>query len=483
MPTPHTPFADVSETHAAVVFLAGDRAFKLKKPVDLGFLDFSTRANRLAALRNELDLNRRLAPDVYLGISDVMDVDGSLLDHLLVMRRMPADRQMGHLVRSGADVTDALRGIAAVLADFHGRCARSAAIDADGTREALRERWRRNLEVASPYVGSILDEHTHDEIQALVEAYLSGRAPLFEARSAAHAVLDGHGDLLADDVFVLEDGPRVLDCLEFDEHLRHVDRMDDIASLAVDLERLGGVEPAELLIDEYRAASGEDAAESLVHHFMAYRAFVRGMVACLPGSADPESAGALMELARRHLREGRVRLVVVGGAPGTGKTTVARALGVELGWDVLRSDEVRKGLAGLGPGERASADFGHGIYTEEWSRRTYDELLRRAEDELGSGRSVILDATWSDVEERQAVARTAATTSSELVEVRCDLPADLAAERITARRGDASDADAEVARAMRADFDAWPSATVVDTRRPVAEVVTSLVRRLRMPGE
>jgi len=396
---------------------------------------------------------------------------------------MPADRQLAHLVRAGADIGEGLRSIAHVLAAFHEHCARGPEIDVDGTREALLERWRRNFEVARPYVGSVLDGQTHEEIRALAESYLSGRAPLFEARLAARAVVDGHGDLLADDVFLLEDGPRVLDCLEFDEHLRHLDRMDDVSSLAMDLERLGAAEAARVLVDAYRASADDSAPESLVHHFIAYRAFVRGMVACLPGSADPDSAGALMALARQHLLQGRVNLVLVGGAPGTGKTTVAKALGAELGWHVVRSDEVRKELAGVRTGESASADFGQGIYTEDWSRRTYDELIRRAEGRLALGESVIVDATWSGAEERVAAMSLASATSSELIEVCCDVPPGVAADRIAARRNDASDADAAVAVAMRADFDDWPSATIIDTRQPLAELTAALVRRVQRPHQ
>lgn len=468
------PWAEVRQTHAGAVFLVGDRAYKLKKPVQLGFLDFSTRERRLAALRNELELNRRLAPDVYLGISDIADIDGSPLDHLLVMRRLPDERRLAHLVRSGVDVTDDLRAVAALLAEFHEHCARGPGIDADGTGEALALRWRRNLEAARPHVGGLLDRGVYEEIRTLVDAYLSGRSALFAARLTASAVLDGHGDLLADDIFLLEDGPRVLDCLEFDEHLRHVDRLDDVCSLAMDLERLGAIEAARVLLETYRGYDEGPVPTSLVHHFVAYRAFVRAMVACLPDAADPDSAASLMDLAYRHLVGGQIRLILVGGPPGTGKTSVARGLATALGWRHLRSDEVRKALAGLEPADRASAQFGEGLYTQEWSQRTYDELLRLAEAHLTMGESVILDATWSDAGQRKKATRLAQSTSSHLVQVRCEVPADVAAERIRLRHGDASDADAAVAAAMRAGFDDWPDAVAVDTT-DLADVVDRLI--------
>lgn len=464
-------YVEVKETHAAVIFLIGDRAYKVKKPVDLGFLDFSTYARRRAAIDDELALNRRLAPDVYLGVSDVTDVDGLPMERLLVMRRMPEDRRLAHLVRSGTDVREELRGVADLLAGFHERCARGPEIDADGTVEALRGRWRANLEAARPFVGTTLDRSTYDEVAAHVESYLDGRSALFEARLAEGAVVDGHGDLHADDIFLLDDGPKILDCLEFDEHLRHLDRLDDVCALAMSLEWLDAPEAAGALLDAYRAAAGDRAPESLVHHFVAYRAFVRSLVACLPGASDPDSAADLLALAHRHLRQARVRLVLVGGAPGTGKTTVARGLGEARGWTVLRSDETRKALAGLDSQTSASAADGEGIYTSDWTRRTYEELIRKAEDLLTLGESVILDASWSEAAWRSHAATLAARTSSELIEMMCVAPESVAAERIDRRRGDASDADRDVAAAMRARFDAWPSAVVVDTERPPARIL------------
>ena len=168
-------------------------------------------------------------------------------------------------------------------------------------------------------------------VRRLVDAYLSGRAALFAARIDGGHVVDGHADLLADDIFCLPDGPALLDCLEFDDRLRYVDVIDDAAFLAMDLEYLGRPDLAEFFLDRYRELSGDDAPDSLRHFYVAYRAVVRAKVDCVRlTQGHPEAAADAqrhLAIAAEHLSRGAVRLVVVGGAPATGKTTVARRSG------------------------------------------------------------------------------------------------------------------------------------------------------------
>ncbi|KRF34489.1 hypothetical protein ASG94_16700 [Nocardioides sp. Soil805] len=474
-------YAEARETHSAVVFLVGERAYKLKKSVDLGFLDFSSRSKRLAVLHRELALNRRLAPDVYLGISEVLDVDGRPLDHLLVMRRMPEQRRLTHLVVSGAEVGGHLTALAHLMATFHSHAGRGPDVDESGTRDALWGRWQGNLDRAQPFVGTRLEAAEVDAVRRLAQRYLDGRAPLFEDRIRRSAIVDGHGDLLAEDIFCLSDGPRVLDCLEFDDRLRHLDRIDDMACLAMDLERLGAPGAAEGLLAAYAALSSDTAPASLVHHYIGYRAFMRAMVACLPHGRDTRSStlpGRLLDLAQRHLEDGRVSLILVGGAPGTGKTTLAGRLAEDLGCAVLSTDLVRKELAGLPPRTHASAAAGCGIYTPAWTDRTYREVLHRAEGLLTMGRTVVLDGTWGDADLRALAASLAERTSSDLVQLRCDVPAEVATHRIVVRDS-VSDADPVIAAGLREAFDDWPGSARVDTRPPVDLVAAQVQHRIQ----
>ena len=473
------PYACVKETHSAVVFFVGDRAFKLKKPVDLGFLDFSTRRKRLAACRREVVLNRELAPDVYLGVWDVTDVQGRAKDHLVVMRRMPDARRLARLVQTGQDLTAEITQIARAVAAFHSRCARSDLIAQRGSREALSGRWEASFDQVVPFTGPVLAPDVVMQIRLLTRRYLGGRVALFEDRRRRNGIVAGHGDLLAEDIFCLPDGPRILDCVEFDDSLRHLDQIDDAAFLVMDLERLGDRNSAALFRERYLELSGDTAPVSLFEHYIAYRAFVRAKVACFRHSqGDPaaaDEARQLSRLAQQHLTRARVRLVLVGGAPGTGKTTLSAGIADRLGMVMVSSDRVRKELAGVPAQVSLRAAYLGGTYASEWTSRTYHEVLYRAERLLGMGESVVLDATWADAGHRVTARAVAERTSSELVQLECRIPAALAAQRLASRES-ISDADETIAAAMRASFDEWPEASPVDTCKPVETCLEDALR-------
>ena len=459
------PYTEVRETHSGVVVLVGDRAYKMKKPVDLGFLDFSTRTERERACCREVELNRRLSPDVYLGVGGLEQPDGSR-EPLVVMRRMPADRRLSTLARRGqADDAD-LRELARLVAGLHSRSRRSPEVDAEGGPDRLWARWSDGFRQVRPFHGDVLDAPQAEDVERLALRFLAGRRPLLEARVRRGCIVDGHGDLIAEDVFLLHDGPRVLDCLEFDDRLRYLDRVDDVAFLAMDLERLGAAEQASRLLGWYREFSGDSAPPALVHHYVAYRAFVRAKVACLRHAQGSRPAAAeartLTGLAHRHLVSGAVVLVLVGGLPATGKSTVAGALADRFGMAVLSSDRVRKEFAGLGPDRRATIGYREGIYSPEQTRATYAELLRRAEGLLGMGESVVLDASWADAGNRSAARGLAERCRADLVERCCRAPAEVAAVRMAERIGP-SDADPVIAARMAQDMAPWPQATNLDT--------------------
>ncbi|MEQ1785768.1 MAG: AAA family ATPase [Acidimicrobiales bacterium] len=472
----------LAETHSAIVFFVGDRAYKVKKPVDLGFLDFRTLAARRAACHREVELNRRLAPDVYLGVADVHDVDGTICDHLVVMRRMPEDRRLSALVAQGADVDAHLWHLAHLLAAFHGRAERSAAADVAASVAATRARWRANTEEMRRLGLPAPDTEVVDRIQARADAFLDGRDPLFASRVAEGRAVDGHGDLLADDIFCLDDGPRVLDCLEFDDALRLGDGLADAAFLAMDLERLGRADLGQRFLDAYREHRGDAWPASLAHHQIAYRAQVRAKVMAIrAGQGDPAAsaeATALLDIAARHLDAGRMRLILVGGLPGTGKSSLAGALGHALGATVLRSDEVRKEQAGLPAGAHAPAAFGAGLYAPEATAATYATLLEWSGVALAQGESVVLDASWTSAAWRDRARAVGRAGAAEVVELRCDAPVEVAAARMAKRAAkgiDPSDANPMIAAQMAAHADPWPEAiTIATTAERASTLATAL---------
>ena len=340
---------------------------------------------------------------------------------------MPAARRLSALLAADAPVDDHLRHLAHLLAAFHARAGRSAAADLEAGVDATRRRWQDNTE-ALLRIDSLRGVGPGIEvIQGMADRYLDGRAKLFARRIDDGRAVDGHGDLLADDIFCLDDGPRVLDCIEFDDRLRLGDGLADIAFLAMDLEHLGHADLARRFLDAYREYRDDVWPASLAHHHIAYRAQVHAKVTAIRAGqlGDPtalDDAHDLLELANAHLEAARVRLVVVGGLPGTGKSTIARAVGRAFEAPVLHSDHIRKELAGLPAHQPAPAGFGEGLYTDAHTQSTYATLLERASIGLEMGETVVLDASWSSPEWRDRAGEVAERCHAELIELRCDRP-------------------------------------------------------------
>jgi predicted kinase len=260
----------------------------------------------------------------------------------------------------------------------------------------------------------------------------------------------------------------VLDCIEFDDRLRLGDALADVAFLAMDLERLGRPDLAERFLRAYREHADDTWPASLAHHHVAYRAQVRAKVGAVrAGQADPAAAPEareLLGLARRHLRAGAIRLVLIGGLPGTGKSTLAAGLADALGATVLRSDEVRKELAGLRPDQPAPAEFGEGLYRPAATAATYREILRRTVVALALGEIVVLDASWTAERWRADAREVAARTDAELAGLRCCAPPDLVARRI--RRRVAMAAIVDTSSGARRSPRSWRSSDVPAVEGP-----------------
>jgi aminoglycoside phosphotransferase family enzyme/predicted kinase len=476
------PYVTVRETHSGVVLLVGDRAYKAKKPVDLGFLDFRSRERRRACCRREVELNRRLAPDVYLGLAELVEPGDPAGEPLVLMRRMPDDRRLSTLIDEGRSLHDVVVRLARMMATFHATADRAAIISAQGTRDAIEKRWEASFAQVAPLAEETIGEGPLQEIVDRVRRFLAGREHLFAQRITQGRVVDGHGDLICDDIFCLDDGPRVLDCLDFDDRLRYLDGLDDICFLAMDLERLGAIGPARLLLRMYADFAGDPAPPALRHHFIAYRAFVRVKVNCLRHTQGDRSATGEArthaDLATRHLRAGTVRMILVGGLPGAGKSTVSGLAADRLGAVLLATDRLRKEIGGVPPLTRMIQPYRHGLYDPESTRRTYAELLHRAERLLGTGESVVLDASWTDAEFRGQAASFAARVAADLVEIECWASPDVRHARLAARTGGMSDADEQIADRMATEADPWPTALRLVDEGPAQQVVGRLLDAL-----
>ncbi|HEX5144314.1 MAG TPA: AAA family ATPase [Mycobacterium sp.] len=475
--------AQVHETHTGLVLLVGDRAYKCKKPVVTDFLDFSTVELREQACTRELTLNGRLSPQAYLGIAHLDGPQPGTREPVLVMRRYPDAQRLSTRVNDPEIDAAALAGeitsVACILADFHAEGHRGIEVDAEATPAAVARRWSANITEMRPFTTAVLSAGLLDEVAALVQQYVDGRAALFIGRIDERRIVDGHADLLAGDIFCTADGPVLLDCLDFDDRLRYVDGLDDAAFLAMDLEFLGRGELAAQFLTDYRERAADTAPASLADFYVAYRAGVRAKVDCIrvaqghPEAAD--DAARHLHIAADHLRAATIRLVLVGGGPGTGKTTVSRGVAENIGAQVISTDDVRRDLVDQQVICGAVGIVEQGLYAPENVATVYDEVLRRAQALLAGGWSVVLDGTWRDDAQRRCVRELAAQSHAALTELQCVTTLADAQDRIAARTVTTSDATPDIAAALAAGTgtgsDGWREAHLLDTGRAAATVV------------
>ncbi|HXK23173.1 MAG TPA: AAA family ATPase [Myxococcota bacterium] len=486
------------QTHLSHVFLCGERVYKFRKRVSLGFVDFRARAERNADCLREVALNRRLAPDVYLGVAPLEvaasrvrvgapreSLAASGAEHCVVMRRLPRDRDALTLLERGALAPAQIDRIAARIARFHdehglGTPAPYSQAEwlAHCTRPAVA-----NFGTLREFAKDPEDRRRLERLESLCLGFARERADRFEARRRRGLAIDAHGDLhLAHVWFERDDAePLAIDCLEFDAELRRIDAASEVAFLAMDLAYRGADALAERFLRVYAGLRDDFDLYRVVDWFASYRAAVRAKVAAIAAgereidaaqrARAAESASRHLALALSHLEAPRSpRLVLVGGAVGSGKTTVSDALADALGAAVVSSDRVRKQRLGLAPGEHAAAS----AYTSEAKSAVYEAMLERAEPVWSSGRAVVLDATFGARRERERVRERAQRAGVPVffVETRCD--AEVATSRLEQRRRagrDASDAGPELVAASRAAFerlDEWPASerAVIDTTPP-----------------
>ncbi|WP_422395072.1 AAA family ATPase [Nocardia vulneris] len=474
------PRAELRETHTGLVVLFGDRAYKVKKPIRTDFLDFSIPALRELACAREVELNSRLAPDVYLGVAHLTDPAGGPDEPIVLMRRMPEQRRLSNILGDPALSRARLSALVQVLALFHHCARRGPEIDTEGEPDALRRRWKILLDSLAEQPAAVADSALVDRIDWLAMRYLDGRESLLLNRIADGRMVDGHGDLLAEDIFDLADGFRVLDCLDFDDRLRYVDCLDDIAFLAMDLEFRGYSVLGAQLLDDYLLITADPAPRSLRDHYIAYRALVRAKVDAIRFDQGDTSARDRVHrhlgMAARHLEAGAVRLVLVGGLPGTGKSTVAKDLSAATGAALCSSDEVRKQLRTTGAVLGDSGTFEAGAYSAANKARVYAELLTRARRLLCAGVSVVLDASWIDASERQRATELAVDVHADLVQLHCVCAPEVAGRRISQRGSSDSDATPHIAAAMSAATAPWPRAIVLDTELPLEDTIARAYR-------
>lgn len=493
------------QTHISSVFLTGEFAFKLKKPVDFGFLNYSTVELREANCRAEVELNSRLAPSVYLGVLPVTASDGTLslggdgevVDWVVKMRELPEETLGTRVLERGELSSDHMNALVDVLVPFYRTAETGEGVDRFGTVEAVKFNTDENFSQTDAYVGKMISRERFEFIRNWTDAFFSDRADLFERRIAEGRIRRSHGDLHLRNIF-FESEPVIFDCIEFSDRLSCGDVAVDVAFLAMDLDFNGRRDLSRHFIDRYVEASGDADLRELLDFYKCYRAYVRAKIACFTSTdpaLDAPAQRAQRNLARRYFglayeyAGGTVRpaLVVLYGLMGTGKTSVARHLREAYGWHILSTDAVRKQIAGIGENTRVYVPYNEGLYSPEMNETTYAEICDRAENMLHGGFTVIVDGAFKKQHEREAVIDAAERTGARLVFIETTCSQDEQTERLSGRqRHDTrSDGRVELMDDQRADFEpANPGAEqffhTVDTSGPKAETqakVEALLRR------
>jgi predicted kinase len=360
---------------------------------------------------------------------------------------------------------------------------RSPEIDRCGSADAIAARWEDNFHELQRHAN--LFSEAIDELRRLTTQFIAGRSLLFTQRVSDGRIVDGHADLLTDDIFCPPGELAILDCLEFDDQLRYVDVIDDAAFLAMDLEYLGREDLGRFFLGEYGRRADDNAPQSLTDFYVAYRALVRGKVDCVRVEQGHEDAVAdarrHIEIALKHLKSAVVQLIVVGGGPGTGKTTLSLALADKLGAQVISTDDVRRELQRNGVITGSVGVLDAGLYSSENVAVVYDEVLKRALRLLSLGWSVVLDGTWRDTGQRARARRLADQTSSPIVELTCSVPLAGASARIRSRRDTTSDATPEIAAPITdGGRDDGDGARLIDTARPLDQSVEEALQICRI---
>jgi hypothetical protein len=475
---PHRPEeVEVRQSHISYVFLAGPIVYKIKKPVRFSFLDYSTLDKRRHFCKEEVRLNRRLAPDVYLDVVPILESEGRFIlgdgasehqgkkvEYAVKMQRLPEAQMLAPLIKNGRVGKEAMDRLAAKLVAFHASVGTENA-SVYGAPEAIWQRWSESFRETEPFVGRTIGARQYRAIADFSAGFYRNHESLLAARVRAGRVREGHGDLRAEHV-CLTDGIVIFDCIEFSAGLRTCDVSSELAFLAMDLDFLGEPALSADFVTAYEQRSGDRELSILLPFYKCYRAYVRGKVESLKSGeaevpvAEREIAAAqarcYFALACRYARgQPRRALIIVCGLAGSGKSTVARALRERTGFALMNSDITRKRLAGLKPTEHATQEFRGGIYSDAFTDLTYRTLLAETENASRQCAGVIVDATFQDAKQRRRFVELAARLEVPVVFIECQAAEAEILRRLEKRASagnEVSDATREIYLRQRGEF-------------------------------
>jgi aminoglycoside phosphotransferase family enzyme/predicted kinase len=500
------------QTHISAVFLAGDFVYKLKKPVKLGFLDFSTMEQRKHFCEVEVELNRRLAPSVYLAVVPVgrtpegarFEASGEVIDWAVKMKRLPDEATFEERLHDRRLQTAELEKLGQKLAAFHASARTDARITKFGHYETVRQSLMQVFQNSANHVGLTVHPDAFQKVKTLTEKELESQRPLIDERARQGKTRDCHGDLHLDHIYWFggeseEDEIVIIDCIEFNEPFRFIDPVADMAFAVMDFHFFGRRDLARIFADAYFAASGDHKGRALLPLYTAYRSSVRGMVdgvLLMEKEVSQEErekalkrgmAHWLLALVELSPPKDRPALVLVGGLPGSGKSTLARELARAAGFRLIRSDVVRKEHFAQAPAAAPPTEQQATLYSPAQSERVYAHCRDLAVKQLFEGGRVMVDATFRSDRQRQEFLELAVSAGVPSLLILCEASPGTIQKRLEGRHGDASDADWTVYRNMAQNWDrltARPGQTVhtISTEEAPASLVQTALEFLTQSG-
>jgi len=452
------------ETHISHIFFAGELVYKVKKAVRYSFLDYSTVEKRRYFLQEELRLNRRLAPSVYIGVLPIAFDDlgwrlggwAEPTEYTLVMRRLPDKRMLPFLLDTGQVTAAMMRELAELLARFHTDAERVTGIDPDRYPALVQAQWNDNLAELAQAPSQVIDPENCHAIEKFGAEFFLRHSETLKRRAANGWLRDVHGDLHTEHICFAPEGIQIFDCIEFEPKFRQCDLASEIAFLMMDMDVRGGESLVAPFLQRYRESIDDAEADELLPFWRCYRALVRAKVYALRGASGFDSA-------RRYARYAaglawtpvQPFIAIVSGLTGSGKSTLARELSERMGVPTINSDAVRKRLAGKQG--RQPAPYNQGIYSASMTEKTYAKMTREAETVILSGRGVILDGTFMKRWQRQKILGLAQKQQIPLLAIHCMVSDDITQERLARRAGvgtDVSDGRWEIYEQQKDAFEA-----------------------------
>lgn len=481
-PHPVTEPIELIQTHVSYVFLTGDYAYKVKKPVNFGFLDFSTLEKRQHFCLEELRMNQPIAPDIYLDVLAIAQVgdtfalggSGQPVEYALKMCQFPQDALFIKLFEQGKLTEAQMEELGQIVAQFHAKAHTDDYIRSFGEVSKIREAFDENYQQTEKYIGGPQTQQQFEGTKRFTDTFFEQRYEVFTKRREHDRIRECHGDLHLRNICLWQDNIQLFDRIEFNEPFRFVDVMYDVAFAVMDLEARGRKDLGNAFLNTYVEQTGDWEGLQVLPLYLSRQAYVRAKVTSfllddpgVPEDAKQEAttvASDYYRLAWEYTKTNQGRLILMSGLSGSGKTTVARHLARRLGAIHLRSDAVRKHLAGI-PLDQKGGDE---LYTSQMNQKTYDRLLQLGIALASQGFPVILDAKYDREATRQEAIAQANGHQLPVQIIHCTAPEDVLRDRLLLRTGDVSDATADLMTQQKATAESFTETeqsfvTTIDT--------------------